>query len=163
RHRREYVLRGLMTGLGVSRQVVHRDESFDFGPLIFRAGAAGGLRSELSLPGRLCQDLFLTVHMKNELARRAHHRLGAEIEVGVAAARTGALSSVPRRINSGMAPTTKTSAAPRPARSRKASRSISAGSCGFRRGRASLRIRSHFLWNRSSPGWPFAVMASITI
>src|SRR2546422_1398950 len=86
RHRREYAVRGLMTRLGVSSQVVDRGQSPDFRrtALIFRAGPAGCLRSELSLTGSRCQDLFLTVHMKNKLARRAHDRLRAEIEVSFA-------------------------------------------------------------------------------
>src|SRR5262252_6508987 len=85
RHPREYVLRGVMTSLGVGPQVVYCGQSLEFcrASLLFRARAAGRLRGELSLLSGLGQNLFLTVHMKDQLARRAHVWLWAKIEVSV--------------------------------------------------------------------------------
>jgi hypothetical protein len=72
-----------MTRLGVGPQVVHCDQSLDFrcACLFFRAGAAGRFRGELSVLGGLGQDPFLTVHMKDQLARRAHVWLWAKIKL----------------------------------------------------------------------------------
>jgi hypothetical protein len=83
RHLREHVLGGLMTRLGVNLQIVHRDQSLEFhcACLFFRAGAVCRLRSESSPLGGVRQDLFLTVYVNDQLARRPHTRLGAEIEV----------------------------------------------------------------------------------
>src|SRR5262249_35501983 len=85
REQREYALRGLMTHLSIAPQIVYRDQGLEFrcACLFLRARTAGCLSSELSELSSLCQDLFLTVHMKDQLAGRAHLRLGAEIELSV--------------------------------------------------------------------------------
>src|SRR5438309_641694 len=81
RHQREYALRGLMTRLGVCSEIVSCDQGLKFRWRFFRVGATGCLRRELSLPGGLRHSLFLTIHMKNQFARRAHARLWAKVEV----------------------------------------------------------------------------------
>src|SRR5215472_14056714 len=85
RQQREYVLRGLMTPLGISLQIFYCDQGLELccACLFLRVRTAGRLSSELSVLSSLCQDLFLTVHMKDQLAGRAHLRLGAEIELSV--------------------------------------------------------------------------------
>src|SRR5215467_6681436 len=85
RQQREYALRGLMTRLGISLQIFYRDQGLELccACLFLRVRTAGRFSIELSVLGSLCQALFLTVHMKDQLARGAHLGLGAEIELSV--------------------------------------------------------------------------------
>src|SRR5215469_18059604 len=75
-----------MTRLGVLSQLIPCKQSPEFRRigLVLRIRAIGRLRGEFSLPSCLCQHLFLTVHMKDEIARRAHARLWTKIEISVA-------------------------------------------------------------------------------